>query len=86
MTIEGTTEKQLAYYRRLLELAQESRCEFVVSFIHQVYDRLWEKIQAFSPELFMAWRDCGLLDELGQPRPALAVWKEAFARPLVPRR
>jgi hypothetical protein len=29
------------------------------------YDRLWDTIQATAPELFIAWRDCGLLDELG---------------------
>jgi hypothetical protein len=46
------------------------------------YDQLWDTIQATAPELFMAWRDCGLLDERGQARPAYAVWREYFGRPL----
>jgi hypothetical protein len=46
------------------------------------YDRLWDTIKATAPELFMAWRDCGLLDERGQARPAYAVWREYFGRPL----
>ena len=69
VVIEGTPEKQAAYYRRLLALAQRHNFVFVISFIHQDYDALWEKIKATAPELFMAWRDCGLLDENGKARP-----------------
>ncbi len=82
VTIEGTPEKQLAYYRRLLELAQERKFAFVISFVHQDYDALWERIKANSPELFIAWRDCGLLDQDGKPRPALGEWQAYFERPL----
>ncbi|XZE53578.1 hypothetical protein SH139x_005333 [Planctomycetaceae bacterium SH139] len=78
VVIEGTTEKQEAYYRKLLALAQEHEFEFVISFVHQDYDALWDKIKANAPELFMAWRDCGLLDESGRERPAYSVWKEYF--------
>jgi hypothetical protein len=38
-------------------------------------------IQATALELFMAWRDWGLLDERGQARPAYTVWREYFERP-----
>ena len=65
VVIEGTSEKQVAYYRKLLGLAQQRDFAFVISFVHQDYDALWEKIKDHSPELFMAWRDCGLLDETG---------------------
>src|SRR5262249_4975588 len=81
VVIEGTPEKQAAYYRKLLRLAQERDFVFVISFIHQDYEALWEKIKGHSPELFMAWRDCGLLDEKGRPRPAYAVWKAYFRLP-----
>ena len=79
VVIEGTPAKQAAYYRKLLSTAQEHRFVFVISFIHQDYDSLWEKIRSSAPELFMAWRDCGLLDEKGNPRPAFQVWKNYFA-------
>jgi hypothetical protein len=29
----------------------------------------------------MAWRDCGLLDQDGKPRPAYGVWKSYFDLP-----
>lgn len=82
VVIEGTPEKQAAYYRRLLAMAQDHDFVFVISFVHQDYDALWEKIKANSPELFMAWRDCGLLDESGKARPAYGVWKSYFDLPL----
>ena len=81
VVIAGTPEKQTAYYRKLLALAQSRDFAFVISFIHQDYDALWKKIASVSPELFIAWRDCGLLDEAGRPRPAYAVWKEYFRLP-----
>ncbi|HEX7899513.1 MAG TPA: hypothetical protein VF950_17225 [Planctomycetota bacterium] len=84
VVIEGSAEKQRVYTERLLALAQERRFDFVVCFIHRDYDALWEKIKAVSPELFMAWRDCGLVDEAGKPRPAYHVWRKYFEVPLAP--
>jgi len=82
ITINGSPEKQLAYYQKLLTLAQQRNFVFVISFIHQDYDALWEKIKNNSPELFIAWRDCGLLDENSHPRPAYGLWKSYFDLPL----
>jgi hypothetical protein len=80
--LEGTPEKQADYYGKLLGLAQKRQFAFVISFVHQDYDALWQKIESSSPELFKAWRDSGLVDENGKPRPALQVWKDYFALPL----
>jgi hypothetical protein len=82
VVIQGTPQKQEAYYVRLLALARERNFEFVISFIHQDYDALWDKIKFFSPELFIAWKDCGLLDERGKRRPAYQRWKHYFELPL----
>ena len=82
VVIAGTPEKQVAFYRKLLGLAQQRNFAFVISFVHQDYDALWEKIKDHSPELFIAWRDCGLLDEKGKARPAYDVWKDFFDLPL----
>jgi hypothetical protein len=82
LIIEGNPARQLAYYEKLLALAQKRRFVFVISFIHQDYDALWEEIKDNSPELFIAWRDCGLLDEGGRARPAYRVWKDYLAMPL----
>ena len=78
IVIEGNPEKQAAYYQKLLAMAQKRDFVFVISFVHQDYDAVWEKIKDHSPELFIAWRDCGLLDENGRPRPAYALWKAYF--------
>jgi hypothetical protein len=80
--IAGTPAKQAAYYKALLAFAQSRRAEFVISFLYRDYDALWDKIRATSPEAFMAWRDCGLLDEAGTPRPAYEVWKQSYTMPL----
>jgi len=61
ITLRGTLEKQAAYTQTVLALAERKRFRFVVLFIHQDYDRLWDTIKASAPELFMAWRDCGLI-------------------------
>ena len=81
VVIEGTPAKQVAYYEALLSMAQKREFAFVVSFVHQDYDALWDKIKATAPELFMAWRDCGLLDQDGKPRPAYDVWRAYFELP-----
>lgn len=80
--VEGTIEKQEAYYRKLLGLAQNRDFAFVISFVHQDHDALREKIKEQSPELFITWRDCGLLDEKGKSRPAFDVWKKFLDSPL----
>ncbi len=83
MVIAGSEQKQAEYYRRLLGMAQEKDFEFVVSFVHRDYDALWEKIKASSPELFIAWKDCGLVDEEGREREAMGVWKKYLGMRLV---
>ncbi len=86
LTIEGTPTKQLRYNEKLLALAQKRNFAFVVSFIHQDYDALWERIKATAPGFFVAWRDCGLLDETGKPRPAYNVWRTYFELPFQPKK
>ena len=83
--VDGTPEKQTAYYRELLATARTRQFEFVISFLHRDYDAMWEKIKSGVPEFFMAWRDCGLVDEAGKPRPAYQVWKRYFDMPLAGR-
>jgi hypothetical protein len=76
--VNGTEGKQAAYYRELLATAERRRFEFVISFLHRDYDAMWEKIKSFSPEVFMAWRDCGLVDEAGEKRESYHIWKQYF--------
>ncbi len=80
IVLNGSPEKQAAYLRTLLALAERRQFRFVVLFIHQDYDALWNSIQSTAPEFFIAWRDCGLLDEAGRERPAYGVWRDYFQR------
>ena len=81
--IDGTPEKQENYLKALLAFAESHRAEFVVWFVHRDYGALWEKIKGTAPEAFSAWRDCGLLDGTGNPRPAYKVWRPYFEMPLI---
>lgn len=76
--IDGTPEKQEAYFQALLAFAQAHETAFVICFVGRDYDALWEKIKATAPEAFAVWRDCGLIDEAGEPRPAYRVWRRHF--------
>ncbi len=80
VTLHGSPEKQQAYFEILLERAQKDQYRFVIAFLYRDYDALWEKIKSFSPEAFKVWKDCGMLDEAGKPRPALNVWNTWYER------
>jgi hypothetical protein len=79
--IEGSPSLQLDYYQALLAAAQKKHFKFVITFLHQDYDALWEKIKASSPAFFVAWRNCGLVDAKGNRRPAYDLWKKYFQMP-----
>jgi hypothetical protein len=84
VVIEGTPARQRAYYEKLFSAARDRKFAFVISFVHRDYDALWEKIKGTAPEFFVAWRDCGLVDGKGEPRPAFELWRRTFALPLSP--
>jgi hypothetical protein len=78
VTVRGTPAGQAAFYETMLSFAEKKRFAFIISFLYRDYDALWEKIKDKSPGLFVAWRDCGLLDEKGNKRPAYHVWRRYF--------
>lgn len=79
--IEGSPSIQSNYCQVLLAEAQKKPFKFVIWFLHQDYDALWEKIKATSPAFFGAWRNCGLVDAKGNRRPAYDLWKKYFQMP-----
>lgn len=80
--IDGTPQKQAAFYETLLAFVGDHDVRFVICLIHRDYDALWEKIKGSTTEAFMVWRDCGLVDGDGRPRLAYPVWKKYFETPL----
>lgn len=81
IALESDPALQEAFIEKLLTRAGRDRYLFVTYFLHRDYDALWERIQALVPELFVAWRDCGLLDEAGAERPAARAWDRWLALP-----
>jgi hypothetical protein len=77
-TIPTDPQRQRWVLARLLEFARERRAESIVWFLPRDYDQLWERIRPTAPEFFGAWRDCGLFDGTGNPRPAFELWQSVF--------
>lgn len=81
ITISGSPEKQKVYFETLLDAANKDKYLFVIAFLYRDYDALFDKISAelekrgLTFDIFLVWRDCGMVDEKGKERPALAVWR-----------
>jgi hypothetical protein len=85
ITLPGSPGLQRQVLAKTLGFAHARRTEFVIWFVPRDYDALWEKMRNTAPEFFKAWRDCGLQDGDGKPRPALELWKETLKLPYRPR-
>lgn len=81
-TIPANPKTQYQVLDKLLSFAHERQFEFLIWFIARDYDGLWEKIQAESPDFFVVWRDCGLLDGNGKERAAYQLWRSHFEQEL----
>ncbi|MBW2736853.1 MAG: hypothetical protein JRH20_31095 [Deltaproteobacteria bacterium] len=80
LVFEGTEEKQAAFVQELLTAAEEQKMPFVVNFVLQDYDALWEK--AGGDDVLAVWRDTGFYSEAGREREALRLWRAALATPV----
>jgi hypothetical protein len=78
----GSEEIQLAYHEFMLDYADTKEMPFVVFFIHRDYDDLWEQFGDLWPPFYIVWRDTGILDGAGNPRPTNQHWEEWFGYPL----
>ncbi len=77
LTWNGSPQKQEAFTSAMLNHAAASNMAFVVWFALRDYDQLWERpppLGLGQDGLSLVWRDTGLYDEAGAPRPAHAVW------------
>ena len=82
LVMPSDPQKQAGYIAKLLAAADRHDVRFIVNFVLRDYDRLYEQIG--GGDLAAVWRDTGLYDGSGKPRPALAVWQNALARPYQP--
>lgn len=81
LDLAGTETGQADFIERLLAAAERFDFRFVVNFVAQDYDALCDAIQC--SDLDLLWRDTGLWDEQGAPRPALQVWRDQLAREII---
>ncbi len=81
--IPATESSQLAYVRRLLDDSDRLSARFVTWFFTRDYDDFWQSDLRSSPIASVArlWKDTGLYDGAGAPRPALAAWRRRLALP-----
>jgi hypothetical protein len=78
-----TPQRQQQYIRRLINEMDRWDGRFMTIFFTRDYDDFWETDFQYYPDaqLIRTWRDTGLHDGLGNPRPASDTWLEALERP-----
>jgi hypothetical protein len=74
-------EEQAAFVRALLSRAQAHRYRFVTWWTARDFDELWRTFPEAVKDLGALWRDTGLIDQAGQPRPAYETWKGWLGKP-----
>src|SRR5262245_51508532 len=77
-----TPERQKAYVEFLLAECTRLRAVFINWFLVRDYDGLWPELGLLpTAPLTRVWRDIGLYDGNGQPRPALSSWRSTLGLP-----
>lgn len=78
--IKSDAKEQDEYLRSLLLNADEKDYLFVIWWSFRDYDALWETFPEDVKDIGKIWRDTGLEDENGSPRPAFESWKEVYLK------
>jgi hypothetical protein len=73
-------KEQASFVNVLLSRAQSHHYRFVTYWAARDFDELWRTFPDAVKDLGALWRDTGLIDEAGRPRPAYGVWKGWFGR------
>ena len=74
-------KEQETFVKVLLARAQAHRYRFVTYWTARDFDELWKTFPESVKDLGALWRDTGLIDEAGRPRPAYETWKLWLAKP-----
>ncbi len=81
--VKSNVWNQYLYHYRILADVQQLQGKFVNLLLPRDYDALWEKIFKDEPDaaLLRLWRDMGLYDGAGNPRPAIYLWQTVLNPP-----
>jgi hypothetical protein len=76
-------QRQQQYILRLIDEMDALDGRFITLFFTRDFDDFWESDLQYDPNarLIRTWRDTGLYDGQGNPRPALDTWLAALQRP-----
>jgi len=81
-TILGSPESQLEYLKLITDELASVDSRFLAWFVFRDYDALWKLMEEQgADEVFKSWRDTGLVDEEGHPRPSLGYWDKYLSLP-----
>lgn len=82
VTIPATEQHQADYVSRLLTEAEDLDAVFVNWFFTRDFDDFWDSDLQYLPDaaLIRIWKDTGLYDGLGNPRPGLSNWRDFLGR------
>ena len=83
IVIPASDSIQVAYMQRLLADCDKLSARFIDWFFTRDYDDFWEsdlKFISIAPTVRL-WKDSGLYDGSGNPRPALKPWRDKLALP-----
>lgn len=83
----GSPQWQKDYVEFLLRESARLKSRFVVWYVPKDYDKFFDDVQVLSLlgvpiDLFKIWKDSGLLDGQGKPRPAYSTWMNKLRCPL----
>ncbi len=76
--LEGSPEKQLDFFVKLMRDAEDYDVKFIINFLIRDYDYLWDKL-SFNDDIFKVWMDTGFYDEDGNPRTIRQLWLDNLA-------
>lgn len=88
VNIKGDPVWQADYVAFMLQSLHDLNAEFVAWFVPRDYDQLYDQLDemGLASPAWLIWRDNGLWDGAGYPRPALSVWDAWLQLPLQPER
>lgn len=80
LTLRGDPSVQTRYVHDLAARAERDQYLFVVWFLSVDYDRLYARLggDTAANEVNLMWRNIGLWDGDGKPKPALTEWQRAL--------
>jgi hypothetical protein len=83
INIPASPADQVDYLQTVFNMAERDEYLFVINFAYRDYDIWWEKEKDKWDDWVKAWKDTGILDGQGVPRPSFELWQHYFTKQYV---